>query len=316
MNTDDEGEQMIGVRRVLLTGVLLTASPAFAKAPPEPCHTRSRQMTLVKNCYTGEMMKASEGSAQFFSSIDSKTKGPNYCFNSLVMIEHKNGEAKIHLHVMRDSKDGKFHSYYYALTPTEITATKKQPSTVLLQGLTGECFAGDPEACAGGILKTIGLTNTDLPMVVGIGRTNAGAYTVSHLVQTRGEIEAIKSKELELKSETNAGVVTDRLLQEIRKKIMTVAHTKLSAMHSGASPKKLADASEQFRYCSMALEGFLKDKKMPEPFTTEEKAALTALTNYMNGDAHVNIATASQEKASNRTPASPGSSATAHTRKH
>ncbi len=277
----------MNLRVTLAMLVLCSASGAHAKKPIEPCKTKSRQMTLVKNCYTGEMVKPLDGGGQFFTSVEMKNPNVNFCYNSLVTVDHKAGDALVHIRVLRDGKDGQFHAYHYSMPHDEVKKSKKDVPAVALQGLKGECFASDPDACGAGILKTIGWTDTDVPMVVALGKATAGQITVSHLMQSREEIERTKPRELPAQIETDANRTTQMLLQEIRRKIVSAARVKTNSMRAGVSAKKLADASEQFRYCSMALEGFLKDKKMTDPFSPEEKMTLSSLTNFMNGDANV-----------------------------
>lgn len=268
-------------RHLVFLGLLIVQGVAFAKDPPEPCRTRSRQMTLVKNCYTGDMIKPTEGGAQFFSSTELESKGANYCYNSLVSVEHKAGQVRIH--VLKDSKDGKFHAYEYAVSPDELKKMKKDTPLLVLKGLKGSCFTknGNFEACQGGILKAIGWKETDAPMVVAMGKGSGGRYTISHLAAV--DPENVQAKELEGVVLSDHGKVTDQLLQEVRKKIVNSARAKMSSVHHGnTSPRKLASASEQFRYCSLAFEGFLKFNKLNDPFTAEEKMTLATLTNYMN----------------------------------
>lgn len=242
-------------------------------------------MTLVKNCYTGEMVKPLDGGGQFFTSLTVKNQPLNYCY-SLVTIDHRAGDALIHIRVLRDGKDGQFHAYHYSLPQAQLKKSKTDAPMVSLQGLKGECYTSNPDGCGGGILNAIGWTDSDVPMVVALGKAGGGQITVSHLVHNREEIERTKPSELAAKVENDNGRITQHLLQEIRRKIVNVARVKVRAMHAGASARKLADSSEQFRYCSMALEGFLKDKKMTDPFSSEEKMTLSSLTNYMNGDAN------------------------------
>jgi hypothetical protein len=273
-------------RSALLSLLVILSTAAHAKKVVEPCHIRSRQMTLVKNCYTGEMAKPTEGGSQFFSFLGVKNSQANYCYNSLVTVQHKSTDPQIHIRVLRDDKKGAFQAYHYSIPRDELKKSKSDTPVVTLQGLKGECFSNNPDACDAGILQTLGFADSDVPMVLAIGKAG-GQFILSHLVNNHDDIERLMPKELPGKVENDPGRAALQLIQEIRQKIVTVARAKTSAMRAGASPKKLAATSEQFRYCSMALEGFLKDKKMTDPFSAEEKMTLAALINYMNSDTGV-----------------------------
>ena len=285
-------------RAILLTTALFAQGFAYAKAPPEPCRTRSRQMTLVKNCYTGDMAKPAEGGGQFFDSTDLEGRKVSYCYNSFIKVENKAGELRIN--VLKDNRDGKFHAYNFAVPATEVKKIKKDLPLIHLKGLKGSCFSktGDREVCQGGILKAIGWKDIDAPMIVAMGKAGS-AYIVSHLVSSEKEPEELKAKDVDGTVFTDTNKVTENLLQEIRRKIMHTAKVKMNAMRGGStSPKKLAATSEQFRYCTLALEGFLRFHKLNDPFSTEEKMTLATLTNYMND------AAADPGMNSNRSPAS------------
>ncbi|MGZ3723796.1 MAG: hypothetical protein ACXVA9_12725, partial [Bdellovibrionales bacterium] len=75
------------------SALIFVQSYAFARIPADPCHTKSRQMTLAKNCYSGDMVKSQDGAPQFFATTTGNTPGANYCFNSLVEMERKPGQA-------------------------------------------------------------------------------------------------------------------------------------------------------------------------------------------------------------------------------
>lgn len=260
---------------------------AFARAPADPCHTKSRQMTLAKNCYTGDMMKSADNGTHFFGATQARANGISYCFNSLVQVERKPGDT-LHIHIFKDGKDGQFHSYDYAVAPEDVKKIKKEPILLTLKGLKGDCFSatGDKEICSGGILKAIGLKDTNAALTVALAKTASGQFTVTNLVFDPKELEAKKPKELDGSVMIDNNKVTEKLVQDIHHKISLAAHLKFSSMHSGATtPKKLSEISEQFRFCSLALDGFLKFQKISDPFSSEEKTTLMALTNYMNNNA-------------------------------
>jgi hypothetical protein len=248
------------IRPPVLAALALIFAQGYAFARPvDPCRTKSRQMTLAKNCYSGDMIKAQEGAPQFFATTTGNTPGVNYCFNS---------------------------AYDYSLAPDEVKKMKKDPTLVSLKGLKGECFSptGDKEVCAGGFLKTIGLKDTATPLILGVAKGGA-LYSVTHLAHDPKEIDAHKPKEIEGTPVADTASVTAHMVQDIRKRLASLAAIKLAIMRSGnSSPKKLADASEQFRYCSMAFEGFIISQKLSDPFTPEEKLSLNTLTSYMNND--------------------------------
>lgn len=269
-------------RVVSLVAAVFAHSIALAKDPPEPCRTRSRQMTLVKNCYTGDMAKPSDGGGQFFSSVDLEGRKVSYCFNSLIKVESKAGELRIN--VLKDNRDGKFYAYNFSLPAAAIKKAKHDLPLVHLKGLKGACFSknGDREACQGGILKAIGWKDIDAPMLLAMGKSGSN-YTVSHIVSTDKEPAELNAKEVDGTVFTDSNKVTENLLQEIRRKISHTAKLKMSAMHSGTTnPKKMAASSEQFRYCTLAFEGYLRFHKLNDPFSPEEKMTLATLTNYMN----------------------------------
>jgi hypothetical protein len=276
---------MIPQRYIAVIAAILCFSPTSgAKDRLGPCHTHSRQMTLVKNCYTGDMMKPVDGGAQFFDSAPVNKNGASYCYNSLVLVEQKPGEALVRINVLKDSRDGQVLAY---VAPEEVKKIKRDAPLLSLKGLKGECYSptGDREVCAGGILKAIGLQDVNVPMVVAVGKANSGRYTVSHLVYDSKELDGHKAKELEPAAQQDLAKVTDKVLQEIRKKLVSAARQKMGSLHSPAmTPKKLAENSEQFRYCSLALEGFLKEKRLPDPMSPDEKMTMAKLTSYMNGE--------------------------------
>jgi hypothetical protein len=274
------------MNRLVLALCFLAASSAQAtKKPVEPCKIKSRQMTLVKNCFTGEMAQSGSSGGQFFTSLQPKTTKANYCYNSLVSVAQKPGDVQVHVRVLRDDKKGMFHVYHYTLNRDEVKKNPLPSPAFALQGLKGECFSSDPDGCAGGILKTIGWVDTDIPMVIALNKTTNGQYSLSQVVPDPSEIERLGPRELKGEVESDATRSTQNLIWEVRQRIMAVARQKTVAMRSGTTAKKLAESSEQFRYCSMALEGYLRDKKMSDPFSSDEKMTLAAITNFMNGDA-------------------------------
>jgi len=266
-----------------LSLICLTGS-AFAR-DVDPCRIRSRQMALAKNCFTGDMFKGYEYGPQFIGSEPGKA-GVNYCYNSLVEVEHRPGEALVHLHVLKDGKDGQMHAFEYTLSPDDVKKTKSG-AMVSLNGIKGDCFSptGDREACNGGFLKTIGLKDTNVPFVVGVTKAPRDMYLMNHVFSTPKELESAKPKELNALVYNDTRDVTAKFLQKIRAKLTALARAKMAAVHAGrTTPKRLADTSEQFRYCSMAVDNYIRTQHVPEIFTSEEKNALASLDNYMNND--------------------------------
>jgi hypothetical protein len=273
-------------RFLVLAVLALPVAQVFAKT--DPCHTRSRQLTLAKNCYSGDMGKSQGGSPRFFTTTSGKTPNVNYCYNSLIEIDHKPGQAQMRIRVLKESKDGQYHAYQFTLSPNDLGKGKKDISLFSLKGLKGDCFSptGDKEACNGGLLKAIGLKDMNAPMIVGVGRSG-NSYTVTHLTSDAKEIEAHPPKVLEGVVLPDAAPIVSKLVQEVHHKLSTQAAAKMAAIHAGkTSPKKMSESSEQFRYCSMAFEGYIASQKLTNPFTPQEKTALNNLINYMNNDPH------------------------------
>jgi hypothetical protein len=49
--------------------------------------------------------------------------------------------------------------------------------------------------------------------------------------------------------------------------------------------KNLGEATTQFRYCRMALDGFIHQRKLPEPFTERERSMLDSLEDHLKSTA-------------------------------
>src|SRR5262245_30980765 len=126
-------------RILLLVTVGAWQNAVFARTPPDPCRTKSRHMTLVKNCYSGDMSKAND-STLFFAATPAGANNVAYCYNALISAEHRPGEALIKLRVLKESKDGQFHALDYSISPNEFKGKKEAP-LYTLKGLKGTCFS-------------------------------------------------------------------------------------------------------------------------------------------------------------------------------
>ncbi len=283
---------------IALFSLLITSKPLFAARLREPCQLQSRQMTLAKNCYTGEMVRPTEGGAQFFGAIEGHNKEVNYCYNSLILLEQPPTDPNVHIRVMKESNKGYFQTILYTLPRTALLQSKQDDPTLSLKGLKGLCFSSNPAACTDSFLKVIGWNDRHMPLILAVGKSTTGNYTVSHVIADEVDIKNANSIVVTPSKSADAAYATSLLIQDIRKKLIIMARLKLNAMRAGTSAANLASASEQFRYCSMALEGFLKDKQIPEPFSPEEKMTLATLTNYMNGTSA--IQTSSRMPTSNK----------------
>ena len=268
--------------------LVFSPHPTSAKDRPAPCRTRSRQMTLIKNCYSGDMGHPLDaGGARFFDVIASTKAQASYCYNSLVMVDHRPSQAQIEIRVLRDGKDGQLRAFKFALAPDELRRLKSDTPLISLKGLKGDCFSptGNADACSGGVLNLLGLRSTDVPMLLAMGKASNGQYTVSHVVSEMREPAGLKPLEIEPLAKEDTAATTERLLQEIRRKLTLSANSKLASLRSPAmTPKKMVQVSPQFRFCAMALEAYLKDKKIADPFSTQEKMVFATVTNYMNQD--------------------------------
>lgn len=197
------------------------------------------------------------------------------------------GEALVRLHVLKDSKDGHFHSFSYNVAPEELLKMRLENPPVALKGLKGECFSAneDKEICKGGLLHAIGFSDVNLPMVVALTKTKHGQFTLGQLITDPKSLSGLKPKELVLAGEQDVTKVTHKIVQDIRRKLVTAAQAKMVSMQNpDMTAKKMGVSSEQFRFCSMAMEGFLKESKLPDPFSPNEKMTLATLTNYMNNE--------------------------------
>jgi hypothetical protein len=267
--------------------LMLCVSPAFASNSLSPCRTHSREMTMVKNCYTGDMAHTFDNGGHFYQNTDPDAQGIGYCYNSLVFLEHHAGDAQVKIHVLKEGKAGDVRAYNYVIAPEEIKKIAQDAPAFMLNGLKGECYSskGDKSQCKGGLLNAIGLQDVDRPMTLAIGRGANGHYVLSHIISNPNELDKHPAKPLEVTVDQDASKITSSLLQEIRYKLVQSAKSKMEQMRAPAStPQTLADKSVQFRYCTMALEGFLKEKNLPSPLQSEEKLSLNAVTTYMNND--------------------------------
>jgi hypothetical protein len=276
------------IRSLVLAAIALNLGTVWAKS--DPCRIRSRQMALAKNCYTGDMAKTQDG-PQFFTSSLGPVQGANYCHNSLIEVERKAGQAQMRIHVLRDGKDGNAHAYQFTLATDDLKKSKGNGMLFGLKGLKADCFSptGDREVCNGGFLKTIGLKDTALPMVLGLSKSGA----ITHLAFDPKEIEGNKPKDLDGYVINDTAPIFARMVSDIHRRLAQMANVKMAQVNSRkVTPKKLAETSEQFRYCSMALESFVKAQKLSDPFTAPEKTVMNTLTNFMNNDP--NFATVSR----------------------
>lgn len=268
------------IRPLVLAAIALNIGTVWAKS--DPCRIRSRQMALAKNCYTGDMAKTQDG-PKFFTSSLGPVKGANYCQNSLIEIERKPGQAQMRIHVLRDGKDGKAHAYQFTLATDDLKKSKGNLVLFELKGLKADCFSptGDREVCNGGFLKTIGLKDTALPMILGLSKNG----TISHLAFDPKELDGNKPKDLEGYVINDTAPILARMVSDIHRRLSQMANAKMAQVNSRkVTPKRLSETSEQFRYCSMALEGFLKAQNLSDPFTPFEKTVMNNLTNFMNND--------------------------------
>lgn len=273
--------------------VWLLASPLSAHAigVPKTCPLKSQEIKLARECFTGDM-RSGDDFGTFLGTDETSKDDLNYCYNAFVIVHPKKG-SELNFSVLKDNERGKLTIYNYSVQEQALATPQaakgrspasKIPAAITFKNLRAECYAKKQETdkCSKGVF---GFGSTDLPMTVELQKGKAG-YSVKGHTKDANAIEMAAQRALEPKTLGDQAKTNEWLLQVVKQRLITTAQRKLAQFKTKKmSAKAIGDATTQFRYCRMALEGFIHQKKFPNPFSDQETKLLDSLEDYLKGTA-------------------------------
>lgn len=266
--------------------VWLVLSPLFAHAigVPKTCPLKSQEIKLARECFSGDMRTADDFGTFLGTDETSKTD-LNFCYNAFVIVHPKRGN-ELQFSVLKDNIRGKLAIYNYsvnekALTPVKTsgrTPASKAPAALTFKNLKAECYAHKEETdkCSKGVF---GFGSTDLPMTIELLRTGNG-YSVKGSTQDASVIGIASEKAVEPKTMGDQAKTNEWLVTVVKQRLLTTAQRKLASIQA-KKIRNIAEATAQFRYCRMALDGFVHQRKIPDPFNDKEKKLLDSLEDHL-----------------------------------
>lgn len=268
----------------LLVFILAAPSFAFALGVPKTCPAKSQEIKLARECFSGDMRSADDFGT--FLGIDENPKDDlNFCFNAFVIM-HPKKAGDLQLSVLKDNEKGKLAIYNYTVNEKALAvpkATGRTPASKVSPALTfknlkAECFATKQETdkCTKGVF---GFGSTDLPMTIELSK-GRGGYAVKGYTKDAGVISAAEGTAIEPKTLGDVAKTNEWLLQVVKQRLLTTAQRKLAAIQA-RKIRDVASATAQFRYCRMALEGYVHQRKITSPFNEKETKLLDSLEGYL-----------------------------------
>lgn len=266
--------------------VWLLISPIFAHAVgvPKTCPLKSQEIKLARECFSGDMRTADDFGTFLGTDETSKTD-INFCYNAFVIVHPKRGN-ELQLSVLKDNSAGKLAIYNYSVNEKTLTPVKasgrmpasKAPAALTFKNLKAECYANKAESdkCSKGVF---GFGSTDLPMTIELSRSKSG-YTVKGGTQDSAVISQASEKAIDPKTMGDQARTNEWLLKVIKQRLLATAERKLASIQA-KKIRNIAEATAQFRYCRMALDGFVHQRKIPSPFNEQETKLLDSLEGYL-----------------------------------
>jgi len=238
---------------------LILSSYVFAAGVPRSCPLKSQQIKMARECFSGDMRAAGDFGT-FLGTDETSKEDMNFCFNAFVFAHPKKGGETL-LQVLKDDPKAGLRIFNYAFAEPKGRKPASLP-TVTFKNLQAQCFAHKKETdkCSKGVF---GFGNTDLPMTIELARGRAG-YTV------KGQSLKPSDVVLEPKSTADVNEFDKWLLSLVRQRLVAAAHHRAGA-------RRPASQGDQFRYCRMALEGFIHQKKIPDPLTPAERKLVESI---------------------------------------
>ena len=238
---------------------LLLSGLVHAAVTPRSCPLKSPQIKLARECFSGDMRAAGDFGT-FLGTDETSKEDLNYCFNAFVFIHPKKG-GEVQLQVLKDDPKAGLRIYNYAWAEPKGRKPASTP-TVSFKNLQAQCFAHKPQTdkCSKGVF---GFGSTDLPLTVELARAKTGYSVKTHSLKPSATV-------LEPHSTADVAQFDPWLLSVVKQRLLTAANRRAGA-------RRPANAGDQFRYCRMALEGFLAHKKMPDPFTPAERKLIESV---------------------------------------
>ncbi|MBX3022718.1 MAG: hypothetical protein KF799_13680 [Bdellovibrionales bacterium] len=252
-----------------LVWLLLSPLTVHALGVPKTCPLKSQEIKLARECFSGDM-RANDDFGTFLGTEESKDD-LNFCYNAFVIVHPKKG-GELQFSVLKDNEKGKLAIYNYAVPEKQITAkaqagrmpASKAPAVLTFKNLKAECYANKAETdkCSKGVF---GFGSTDLPLTIELTK-GKGGYVVKGATKDAAVIGSAAEGAIEPKTMGDQAKTNEWLLQVVKQRLLTTAQRKLA---SAGKVKKGAPPS-QFRYCRMALDGYVHQRKIPSPFNEKE----------------------------------------------
>lgn len=282
------------LKPIILTLTLLPLPfTAFARSKKPPCSVRSQEIKLARECFSGDMRTEAD-TGMFLSSDDSSKTDMNYCYNAFVLVQPKKGQA-LQMTVMKDNEKGQLKIFNYAVSEKTVSASvpkgrapaSRQPVAITFKNLKAECFARHPENdnCSKGVF---GFGSSDLPLTIEMSKVRTG-FKVEGTTRDQKQIEAAeKSLALDPQSEADPAKSGQWLVQVVKQRLLANATRRLASIKQNKiKARALGGATTQFRYCRMALDGFVHQKKLADPFTPAERQTLDNLEEHLKTTAPI-----------------------------
>lgn len=275
--------------RLSMILIAVAARASDAQGAPKTCPLKSQEIKLARECFSGDM-RLTDDFGTFIGTDETSKDDMNYCYNAFVLVHPKKG-TDLQFSVWKDNPKGKLQIFNYVVMEQTVFGksqprgpASRTPVPVAFKNLKGECFANrvETDKCSKGVF---GFGSSDIPMTVELARGRSG-FTVKGHTKDKKAIETADDYALEPKSLGDQNQTDAWLVQVVKQRLVTTAQRKL-AMIAGhrLSEKSLGQATSQFRYCRMALDGFLHQKKIPDPFNEQEKKTLDSLEGHLKGTA-------------------------------
>lgn len=252
---------------------------AFARSLRSPCEVKAQEIRLARECFTGDMHTTKDFGT--FIGAENSKDDMNYCFNAFVTVTALKN-SQVQFTVFKDGeKKGQLHIYNYVASKQKLSSSRSpashMPLAVTFNNLKAPCFAKDPQndKCSSGLF---GFGSSDRSFTLQLAAAH-GSYTV------KGPAQKANLK-LDPQTESDVAKTDAWLVQIIKQRLMTVAQRKLAMVsRHQMSRRKLGDSTTQFRYCRMALDGFVHARKLADPFSVSERGTLNQLEDHLRDTA-------------------------------
>lgn len=268
--------------------ILLVGSFAHAAGVPKTCPLKSQELKIARECFSGDMRLADDFGT-FLGTDETSKEDLNFCYHAFVILHPQKG-SEIQLTVLKDNPKGQLHIYNYstqaqALLPPRSasrTPASKAPTAISFKNLKAQCFAhrNETDKCSKGLF---GIGNTDIPLTIELSHEKLG-FKVKGPTKDKGLIEtaANSGRVLEPKNEADAAKTSEWLLQVVKQRLLRMAQNDLARIKQKTmSSTNLANATTQFRYCRMAVDGFIHQRKITDPFSAQERQVLDSLEDHL-----------------------------------